>query len=619
VAGSDDGIFRDIPWKCSLAANLETNAMTFAKKTFRVVIALVAVVVIAAVVLTDRILAYVLTTQIAARTGLQTQLGSAHLDIWPSLRVSAYGLELRKPNAQSEAPVFSTDAFAFTLPYNVLIGRTPQISDIGVTHPVVRVEAMTQALHAATPSHSAAGPDVVLSGPFTVTDGVVINEITQRHVTARIEAINVRAQETREGTFVLSLDAKLLGNSVHADALAASSADLRAGRPTRIDIAGSTDTHAPAPLKVRTTLRATATEIAFDDITGTWQSSGLNAAAKVRLGGEAPFLAANLRLDRLDVGTFDVARSAPQDVAQLSDATMDLKSLRLVDATLDFKVDQLRAGGVNMTNIGMKSTLDKGLLRVTLNPADISQGKIAANFTVDASKDIATEAAQVSLTSLKAGPFLSDLAGFKQFDGTLDFRADLTSTGASTKAIVSNLAGNAELTVKNGVVTGHKLPDLFSQVSPFLPAAWRNLSDKIEISSMNAKFNVTHGIASSDNIHVVSPVADVTGGGDVNLVERTFNLRFAPKVKNGSSDARAPSNPVDLGATILVSGPWSDPKVSADLSGLMNNPQKAIEGITQEFLGSPDKSSRLQTDEILKNFDGLLKGFTGDNGLIPKR
>jgi hypothetical protein len=62
-----------------------------------------------------------------------------------------------------------------------------------------------------------------------------------------------------------------------------------------------------------------------------------------------------------------------------------------------------------------------------------------------------------------------------------------------------------------------------------------------------------------------------------------------------------------------VRGPWSDPQISADLSNLMNNPQEALDklqGLGQQFLGSSDKSSQPQADDVMKGINGLLKGFT---------
>jgi AsmA protein len=599
--------------------------MNLAKKIALISFALVAAAVVAAVFLSERLLTAVVTEQIAARSGLQTQLSSAHFDIWPSLRIKALGLQLSNPDAPAQGLIFSSDELSVGLPYADLFRGTPKITDIVLKHPVLHV---AEAMHAPKPADKAApqsGWNVVVTGPFTVVDGVIVDENLRRHVTARIDAINLQALETREGTLAVSLDARMGDRNFHADTKVVSTADLWAGHPTRVDVAASADPHVAATLNVRATLRATRNQLAFDDVTGTLQTGKLNASGNVRFGGEAPVVTADLRLDRLDLGSLDIARApsstsepAARDFVPLSDTTIDLKPLRLVDAMVDLKAGELRAGGLRVTNVGVRTTLDDGILRVGLKPTDFYQGKVSADVLVDASQEMPTQSLKYSFTDVQAAPLLADLNGFRQFDGKLQMGANLESSGASPKTIVANLSGSGDLAVKDGVVTGHKLPDLFHSVSAYLPQAWRDLNDKITINSVTAKFAVANGTASTDDLHVLSPVADINGKGSIDLVARTFDLRFEPKIVATANNPAKPSNALDLGAAILVRGPWSDPQITADLSDLMRDPQKTLDklqGLGERFLGSSDKSSQPDTDNVMNGISNLLKGFTKDNPL----
>jgi AsmA protein len=604
--------------------------MTLTKRISLISFALVAAAVAAAVFLSEPLLKMFLTHQIEARTGLRTHVSAAHFDLWPGLRIRIQGLELSNPDASAQTSIFSADELNFMLPYADLLTGTPKVTDIALQHPVVHAAEAThlpKASEKAADKAAASGRDVVVTGPFTVTDGVIIDENPHRHVTGRIDAIKLRAQETREGTLAISLDARIGDKNVHADAKATTAADLWAGKPTRLDVAATADPHAAAPLTLRATLRTTRNQIAFDDVTGTWQNGKLNASGNVRLGGEAPVVTANLRFDRLDLGAFESGKApasdpSSHDLPAWSDATIDFKSLRLVDAIIDLKAGELRGGGVKVTNVGLKTTLDDGILRIGLAAADLYQGKVSANLLLDASQDMPTQAVKFSFADVQASPLLADVNGFKQFDGKLQMNANLESSGASLKAIIGNLSGNADLAIKDGVVTGHKLPDLFRSVSLYLPQAWRDLNDKITISSVTAKFAVANGVATSDDLHVLSTVADIGGKGKIDLVERTFDLRFDPKIVTATAnDTAKPSNALDLGAAILVRGPWSDPQISADLSGLMNDPAKTLgklQGLGEQFLGNSDKSSKVDSDDIMKGVNNLLKGFTTDNPLGGK-
>lgn len=585
--------------------------MKTARNILLVAVSLVAATVLALVFFSEPILKAVLTAQISARSGLEARLSGAHFELWPNLRIKATGLELRRPNAVAEVPVFSADELGFSLPYGPLLSFKPQVVDIGLAHPVIRVEAAMHLPRSNDGTPAKSGPDVAVLGPFTVTDGVIIDENIRRRATGRIDGIRLRAIATHDGGLNLSLDAQAFGQTIHADAKAASSADLAAGRPTRVDVAAMANASATPALVVRTNLRVNSTLISFADLAGTWQSSKVNGSGNVRLDGDAPAITSQLQVDRLDFGALDPGTpSASQDPVPLSDAKLDLKSLRLFDADVDVKATELHAGRVTLANAGLKTTLDKGLLRLALPSVDIYQGKVAANVSVDASQDMPTQTVKLAITSVKAGPLLGDLGGTK-VDGTLSMHADLVSHGDSVKAIMSNLGGAADFAVKDGVVTGHKMPDLFRNVSTYLPSAWRSLSDKITVDSMTATFAIVSGVAATEDLRIVSPVADVNGKGDINLVDRTFDLRFDPKVKNGDPKKL---NPLDLGASILVRGPWSDPQISADLSGLLSDPNKALntlQGLGQQFLGgdSDKNTNGIPADDLVKGLGGMLKGF----------
>lgn len=603
--------------------------MSFAKRIFLIFFSLVAAAVLAAIFLSGPLLKSLVTAQISARSGLETRLSGAGFDVWPALRIKLVGLQLRAPNRPGDTPVFSADEASFALPYASLMSGHPQIADIGLAHPVLQVAALHDLAAAPKSTRTATPSDqsVTIVGPLVITDGVIVDDNKQRHAIGRIDAIALRAAATPEGKLALSLAARAFGKTVYAEAKAASAADLLAGRATRIDVAADaepmTNPAAAPAVSLRSTLRFNSAEIAFDDVTGIWQGGQLNAAGKVRFDGEAPRLTADVRLDRLDLGAAQrVQTSAPDahDATPLNDTKLDLKSLRLLDAAIDLNVAEMRAAGLTFGNVALKTTLDRGALRLALAPADFYRGKVAADLSLDAAQDLPAQRAKITLTGVRAAPLLADLAGLDEVDGTLQLKADLASSGASPKAIMRGLAGRATLAVSDGVVSGHRLPDLFQSVAKYLPGAWRNLGDKITVDAMTANFTLANGVASTSDLHIMSPVADVDGSGNIDLADRSFDLRFDPKVKSGETSPSQNASALDLGAAILVRGPWNDPQISADLSGLMRDPQKTLDtlqSLGQQFLGGSDKPSEVPADDIMKGVGSLLKGFGGQDG--PRR
>jgi hypothetical protein len=170
----------------------------------------------------------------------------------------------------------------------------------------------------------------------------------------------------------------------------------------------------------------------------------------------------------------------------------------------------------------------------------------------------------------------------------------------------------------------------------YLPAAWQSLSNRIDITALDGTFAIKDGLATTSDLHVTSPIIDVRGKGSVGLADQSFDLRFEPKVvTQASRDAAAAKrnaaiSPLDLGAAILVRGSWADPVVSADLSGLLNDPQGAIDKLStlgQELLGKSGNGggalaagglgsglgsgAQMPDAETMKNVGDLLGGLIG--------
>jgi AsmA protein len=581
-------------------------------------IAVVVAATFAAVMLAAPVLTAALTARIATKSGLKTHLGSAQVDLWPNLRIKVRDLQLADPNNPSQGLVFSAEELSFGVSYATLLGGMVTIEDVSMLHPLLRLREARHITGSADSTVPSRTRNFALSGPLTITDGVLIDENARRHAAGRVERIDLRAERTNDGAYALSLSAHFGGMPIRADARFASANDLFAGRPTNIKVVASAVSQPSDALNIQATLQATGTRIVFADVVGHWRNGNLNADGVVRVDTDVPRIDANLHLGRLDLDSVSLAQGnspggAGRNFPPLNETAVDPSFLRLFDGTFDIRADDVLAHGLRLNNLIVQTTLDTGVLRAALDSAELYHGKASGTAVLDATRDLATETAKFTLAGVKVAPLLADLADIKFFDGTLQMSLDLTSSGNSPKAAVANLTGHADISIKDGIVTGHQMPELFRQIAPYLPSAWRDLNDKIAIEALTASFAVAHGTATTQDVHIVSPVADIAGKGTIDLANRTFDLRFDPKLVTGSDAGSHPPNTLDLGAAILVHGPWSEPKVSADVSDLVNNPRKALgklQSLGQQFLRTPEKSSQVETDDIMKGVSSFLKGLT---------
>ncbi len=608
--------------------------MKLGRKLVLTGIGCIAFVAAAGYFVSPRFVADFMVRKIEAQSGLRAAIRSARLSLWPNIRITATGLTLTDANG-ADAPLLSVDEVRFGLSLDKLIAGQVSLTNLALTHPVLQ---LAEKVPAAAPDSATPADwtkNIKLTGPFTVTNGVFIDDNQRRQVKTRIEKIGLSAAPMPDGKLDLRLDGDIEGFGLRIDGKIVSAADFSAGRSTNFDgdvVMGAWD---GTPRAVHMRLRLAAPVLTFDNLRATWtqgaRQESLTAVGAFRWDGDAPKFTAYVDMETLNLGSTAWAQNLDTSgnaLDTLSDRAIDFHQLRALDAAVEFHAGDVTAKGLHLGRIGVQTRLNDGLCKIVLDAPNFYHGKAHMNFTLDPSQGLAKQAIKANLSGVDTGIFLKDLGVAAKVAGNLDLGLDLSSNGSSPRVIGRNMAGVANLQFKNGIVTGVDLPDLFHAVTPYLPKAWRDLNDKISISALTANFQLSNGAASTDDLHIVSPVLDVTGKGSIDLAQRRFDLRFNPKVvpasantaRNGdeadqpgstpnAATSATPKSPLDLGDAILVRGPWSDPQISADLSGMMQNPEKTLDNLQNlghDFFSSPDNS---QSDAIMKGLNGLFESF----------
>ena len=67
----------------------------------------------------------------------------------------------------------------------------------------------------------------------------------------------------------------------------------------------------------------------------------------------------------------------------------------------------------------------------------------------------------------------------------------------------------------------------------------------------------------------------VTGGGTVDLGEKSLALRVEPKLVMTTEGQGRTTDPVGLGIPVAIDGPWDEPRIYPDIAGILDNPDAA--------------------------------------------
>jgi AsmA protein len=138
-------------------------------------------------------------------------------------------------------------------------------------------------------------------------------------------------------------------------------------------------------------------------------------------------------------------------------------------------------------------------------------------------------------------------------------------------------------------------------------------TEKTELTSLSARFRLTNGQATTEEVRLAGPLMRMTGKGTADLVAQTLDFRVEPKLVLSLQGQGGTGDPAGLGVPVVIRGSWSNPEIYPDIAGILENPGAAFDQLRQMgggLFGQPGSDKRPTADEVIKSVDELLRGRT---------
>ena len=217
--------------------------------------------------------------------------------------------------------------------------------------------------------------------------------------------------------------------------------------------------------------------------------------------------------------------------APWSNAPIDFSPLRKINGKFSVSAEQLVYDQIKISPVTVQATLNGGKLNATLSKFNLYGGAGDAAVAVDASGKTPAQRVQLSLAKFDAYTFLRDAAGFQNLEGKGTVSLDLSGNGASQRAIVSALNGNANLEFANGAIRGVNIAGMIRNLGSGIVEGWQGgTQEKTDFASLGASFKVAKGNATTRDLHLVGPLVRMTGSGAVNLPSKKVNFKVDPQL-----------------------------------------------------------------------------------------
>ena len=379
---------------------------------------------------------------------------------------------------------------------------------------------------AATETEAASALDRLSLGRITIKDGTLV----YRDATGteeRIEAMNltvdlpkVAAAGTLEGDFVaygvtqtirlavgerppatpferipvdLSLSAEgaafgLKGTLLDGDTLFAGT--VEASVDSLAEAAGAFGAALPeAPAFGKATASASVTlthsQARIADFAADLGGAKLTGAAAVAYDRAVPGAAIRLHADRIDTAAFLGAVKAAESGGGGNGAgggaggsPIDLSALGLLDANAELSADAVTVGSVTVENLALSVQLADRVMKTTVRSATIAGAPGSGTVTLDGSGATPAIEGAVKLGGLDLAALMALAGTATPLTGLAGGDVSFTTRGATTEALLANLAASGTISLQNGRMTGLGLADTVGD-----PAA-----DTVEDIDINATF-----------------------------------------------------------------------------------------------------------------------------------
>jgi AsmA family protein len=159
----------------------------------------------------------------------------------------------------------------------------------------------------------------------------------------------------------------------------------------------------------------------------------------------------NLKLS--DLGIRAAGRSTePKPPWVLSDARISLNVLRIGDATVKFRADQVDVGRIALHNVSARASLDGAVLTVAPLLAQVMGGRVNGHVTLDGRKDLPAAAADLRLTDLQLGQIPYKDADHPPIEGPLRVRVMVSGVGQSLHQIAASANGMVTAQIRSGEI-----------------------------------------------------------------------------------------------------------------------------------------------------------------------
>lgn len=281
------------------------------------------------------------------------------------------------------------------------------------------------------------------------------------------------------------------------------------------------------------------------------------------------------------------------------DAMITVSADKQFSAQGNLAVDAIKLYKVNLSNINAKFNILNNLFNFNPITADLYQGKYVGSFTLDVRGKVPKITNDAQLTGIQSEALFQDMTDITRIkiNGVDNLQVHLTTQGASSAALMSNLSGLGKMSVKNGVLKGIDIPYFINAGKALLnkQVPSQTQSGQTNFGNLTASFAISNGVVSNNDLLLQAPSLQVTGKGTANINKEYLDYVIIAQAVH--PDTHSPDS---IAIPIKIFGPFANLTVRPDLNSLLQSQ------IQQQLDQQKDKLKKRINIEIGKRLNNVL-------------
>jgi len=220
----------------------------------------------------------------------------------------------------------------------------------------------------------------------------------------------------------------------------------------------------------------------------------------------------------------------------LPDAPLRSESIAIFDAHVDYRVKDIKAPNLPVTNVALTLDLDRSLLKLSPLTFDLSRGHVASDISINARKQPVFTEYDIRLSPTPMGTLLAGW-GVEQSgtSGVIKARIQMNGRGDSLRDSLATSNGRIAVILPKGSFWTRNIQLAELDLGTFVQKMFEDkLKRPVEINCGLIAFTVKEGIASADPILIDTSKNVMLARGGFSFRDESIDLAFRADSKKFS-------------------------------------------------------------------------------------